>query len=65
MPYNDNTNEGYKMTYSESAEGVTITKARAIQELKKHGVLNVQEFFDDEGERDTYDAWDVLSWLGY
>ena len=65
MPYNDNTNEVNKMTYSESAQGVMITKQRAIQELKAHGVIDVQEFFNDEGERDTYDAFTVLSWLGY
>ena len=65
MPYNDNTNEGYTMTYSESAQGVMITKQRAIQELKAHGVIDVQEFFNDEGERDTYDAFTVLLWLGY
>ena len=53
------------MTYSESAKGLQITKQRAIQELKAHGVIDVQEFFDDEGERDTYDAFTVLSWLGY
>ena len=53
------------MTYSESAKGLQITKQRAIQELKAHGVIDVQEFFDDEGERDTYDAFEVLAWLGY
>lgn len=53
------------MTYSESAQGVTITKQRAIQELKAHGVVDIQEFFNDEGERDTYDAFTVLTWLGY
>lgn len=65
MRYTDNTNEVLNMTYSESAQGVMITKQRAIQELKAHGVVDIQEFFNDEGERDTYDAFVVLTWLGY
>ena len=53
------------MTYSESAQGLQITKQRAIAELKSHGVVDVQEFFNDEGDRDIYDAFTVLQWLGY
>ena len=53
------------MTYYESAEFKTITKARAIQELKNHGVIDIQEFFDDMGEKDFYSAQAVLQWLGY
>jgi hypothetical protein len=52
------------MTYYESAEGEKITKARAIQEVNRHG-CNVAEMFTDIGERDTYDAQEVLDWLGY
>ena len=52
------------MTYYESAEGVTITKQRAIQECKRHGV-NASEMFEDIGEREEYDAQEVLDWLGY
>jgi hypothetical protein len=53
------------MSYYESAEGITITKQRAIKELRKHGVVDIQEFFDDMGDADTYDAQGVLHWLGY
>ena len=56
------------MTYSESAEGMTITLKRALQELAKHG-MDLQcahdEFFQDLGHHSHYKAEDVLSWLGY
>lgn len=55
-------------TYYESAEGQRISKARALQELKRHGVDDaetVAAFFADVGERDEYDAQAVLDWLGY
>lgn len=52
-------------TYYDSAEFKTITKARAIQELKKHGVIDLQEFLDDMGDHSTYSAQAVLEWLGY
>lgn len=66
------------MTYSDSAEGVTITKARAFQELRDHGVM--QEDFDgflmdiisypdtkldEDGNIVEMQARDVLFWLGY
>lgn len=56
------------MTYSESAEGVLITKERAILELRKHGIFRDEdfaEFLADCGDRPVYDAGDVLRWLGY
>lgn len=53
------------MTYSESAQGVIITKMRAILELRRHGVIEIAEFFADCGDRATYDAGEVLAWLGY
>lgn len=52
-------------TYYDSAEGFIITKERAIQELRKHAIDDPKEFFDDMGERDSYDAQKVLDWLGY
>lgn len=54
-------------TYSESAEGQTITKVRAIAELKKHGMIqaDIAEFFRDLGDNATYSATAVLNWLGY
>lgn len=55
------------MTYYESAEAVTITKARALKELAKHGVPSSEHvvFFKELGEQAEYDAQDVLNWLGY
>lgn len=52
------------MTYYDSAEGVTITKERALKEVRDHG-CDTQEFFEDMGEHDTYNAQKVLDWLGY
>jgi len=56
------------MTYLDSAEDITITHERAIIELEAHGIsgINVEEFYDDMGgKKSTYDAQDVLHWLGY
>jgi hypothetical protein len=52
------------MTYYESAAGQVITKQRAIQECNAHGV-SALEMFADIGEREEYDAQEVLNWLGY
>ena len=56
------------MTYSESAQGQTITKARAFVELARHGVNNAETRADmvaELGDRAEYDAGDVLAFLGY
>lgn len=56
-------------TYYDSAEGVTITQARALKELERHGHIrgsdDWQAFFADLGDRPEYDAQEVLGWLGY
>lgn len=52
------------MTYSESAQGETITKARALQEYRTHGICE-SELTDDLGDHVTYQASDVLEALGY
>ena len=52
--------------YYESAEETTITKARALQELKRHGAEgDFNEFLADMGDKAEYNAQDVLAWLGY
>ncbi|HHE1457117.1 TPA: hypothetical protein ACO3C7_004179 [Yersinia enterocolitica] len=51
--------------YYESAEDELITKKRALLELKKHGIEDPSEFFAELKERETYDAQEVLRWLGY
>ncbi|EGE2353465.1 hypothetical protein DL738_11470 [Escherichia coli] len=55
------------MTYFDSAEDLTISKQRALQELAKHGVAasEIKEFFTEMGEKEEYNAQDVLRWLGY
>ena len=55
------------MTYYESAAATTITKERAIKELDKHGVPTSEHklFFLECGEKSTYEAQEVLEWLGY
>jgi hypothetical protein len=54
------------MTYYESAKGITVTRERAIKEIKEHGLLDsINDFYDDYGKREQYEAQDVLNWLGY
>ena len=55
------------MTYFDSAEDLTISKQRALQELSKHGVAasDIKDFFCELGEKEEYNAQDVLKWLGY
>ena len=57
------------MDYYESAEGLIISKKRALQELASHCVTSDEdiEFFFEwiGGERDYYDAQEVLDFLGY
>tara|TARA_A200000159_G_C7200327_1_gene287591 strand:+ start:270 stop:440 length:171 start_codon:yes stop_codon:yes gene_type:complete len=56
------------MDYYNSAEDITITQDRALQELARHGITSnedILEFFADVGKREEYDAQEVLVWLGY
>ena len=57
------------MTYYESAEACTITRERALEELMNHGIdVNSEEIqlFDLEiGNKEYYDAQEVLAWLGH
>ncbi|MCU6875772.1 hypothetical protein N4696_23475 [Escherichia coli] len=50
------------MTYFESAEGETVSKERALQELSRHCVpeTDFEEFFSDMGVKEQYDAQEVL-----
>lgn len=52
------------MTYYESAEGETITKSRALIEVRRHGACEA-EFLAEMGDKQSYDAQAVLVWLGY
>ena len=64
--------------YYDSAEGLTISRERAIQELIEHGCIpqeggdyantengDFAEFFNEMGDHAEYDAQAVLQWLGY
>jgi len=55
--------------YYESADDTIISRERALEELYNHGV-DIQSdeirLFDLElGRKESYNAQDVLSWLGY
>lgn len=52
------------MDYYESAEGLTITKDRALQEVRSHGAC-IYWFFNECGDKKHYSAQAVLDWLGY
>lgn len=52
------------MTYYESAEGLLLTKERAIEEVIAHG-CSPCEFLAEMGEEEQYSATEVLEWLGY
>ncbi|NPD15050.1 hypothetical protein HOY34_07510 [Xinfangfangia sp. D13-10-4-6] len=55
-------------SYSGSAEGILISRERAFEELARHGLhdpASREEFLGDCGDHATYDAGDVLRWLGY
>lgn len=52
------------MTYFESAEGITISKKRALLEVRRHGASE-EEFIQDMGDAESYNAQSVLMWLGY
>lgn len=52
-------------TYYDSAEDLMISQARAFDELAKHGCQEIQQFLDDMGDKEEYEAQKVLEWLGY
>lgn len=55
------------MDYFDSAEDVIITRERAYQELRAHGCTedDYQDFLDQVGDLNEYDAQEVLIFLGY
>lgn len=55
------------MNYYDSAEDIIITRKRAFEELKQHGIPSelFEEFLEEVGNAETYDAQSVLNWLGY
>ena len=69
LPNETKLNKRIKMDYYESAEEITITRERALEELENHGISSNSEEIDlfnlELGEKETYEAQDVLAWLGY
>lgn len=56
------------MTYLESSDGIVITRKRALKELSDHGITSqseINEFYEALGYSETYDAYEVLVWLGH
>ena len=51
-------------SYYESAKNITISKKRAIKEVRDHK-CDIREFLDEMGDKEYYDAQKVLQWLGY
>jgi len=54
--------------YYESAEGIMISRERALFELKSHGLHfeeDLKDFFKELGDKNIYSAQDVLDFLGY
>jgi len=52
------------MAYLESANGIRISKARALLECKRHGIDGA-ELLAELGDCAEYSARAVLVWLGY
>lgn len=53
------------MDYYESAENLTVSRSRAVKELRDHGIVDIDEFYEDLGWQEEYQAQAVLAWLGY
>lgn len=56
-------------SYSDTAKGTIITRKRALHEIAKHHIMSpeiIAEFDKDMGgQKEHYDALEVLHWLGY
>jgi hypothetical protein len=46
---------------------IIITRKRAFEVLEQHGIPpeEFEEFLEDVGYAETYEARSVLNWLGY
>ena len=52
------------MNLQEAMSGIEITRKQAIAEVLKHD-QDVNEFFAEMGDDETYDSCEVVYWLGY
>ena len=54
------------MKYSEEEyRELELTLKEVSYQLREHGVQDVEEFYQETGERDVYTGKDVLNFLGY
>lgn len=52
-------------TYYDSAEDIQLSQSEAFNVLAQHGCQEIDQFFQDMGDKEEYDAQKVLEWLGY
>lgn len=52
-------------TYYDSAEDIKLSQSEAFNVLAQHGCQEIDQFFQDMGDKEEYDAQKVLAWLGY
>jgi hypothetical protein len=52
-------------TYYESAEDIKLSQDEAFNVLAQHGCQEIDQFLQDMGDKQEYDAQKVLQWLGY
>ncbi len=52
-------------TYYDSAEDIKLSQKEAFNVLTQHGCQEFDEFFQEMGDKEEYDAQKVLQWLGY
>tara|TARA_Y100000015_G_C2379714_1_gene84354 strand:- start:69 stop:236 length:168 start_codon:yes stop_codon:yes gene_type:complete len=52
-------------TYYDSAQGIVLSQEEAFGVLAQHGCQEFDEFFQDMGDKEEYEAQKVLEWLGY
>lgn len=54
---------GCHMDYNEAID-TTVSRAEARREIEKH-CCSWAEFLQDVGDREEYEGYEVLDWLGY
>lgn len=48
----------------EDGDPITVNYAMAVEIAEQHGAT-AEEMEEGIGQSKSYDAWDVLAWLGY
>ena len=52
------------MTEQEFRE-LELTRDQVDYQLREHGIILLDEFYNEHGDRSYYSGEDVLNWLGY